>query len=258
MTIAGELTYPNVGESTPTTTNPRESHQRQPIQTDPTQRRPTPATLTKTNASEPQPMTTTQRIPSNNGDWMTTPRRTGEASRRCRNWRGETTRSRRGEMRWRRSRGETNRRRTGETTRKRGEMTGARARRQGGGGGERCRDGETTRRNTTQRRGETTRPPDTESPHQAEPAGSAPVFYFYNFKLYCMYICTNPRKASPSLGKIYLLYYNMCDELCRMRPTAPSTMMTCFIYRTHHPMYPTAIHPIPLLNSQLNGRLSYY
>ena len=27
MTIAGELTYPNVGESTPTMTNPRESHQ---------------------------------------------------------------------------------------------------------------------------------------------------------------------------------------------------------------------------------------
>jgi len=37
MTIAGGSTYPNVGESTPTTTNPRESHQRQPIQTDPTQ-----------------------------------------------------------------------------------------------------------------------------------------------------------------------------------------------------------------------------
>jgi len=82
--------------------------------------------------------------------------------------------------------------------------------------------------------------------------------FIYNFKLHCMYICTNPRKASPSLGKIYLLYYNMCDELCRTRPTAPSAMMTCFIYRTHHPMYPTAIHPILLLNSQLNGRLSYY
>jgi len=46
---------------------------------------------------------------------MTTPRRTGEASRRCRNQRGE--------MRRKRSRGETNRRRTGETTRKRGETT---------------------------------------------------------------------------------------------------------------------------------------
>jgi len=55
---------------------------------------------------------------------MTTPQRTGKASRRCRSRRGETTWSQRGEMRWRRSRGETNRRRTGKMTRKRGETTG--------------------------------------------------------------------------------------------------------------------------------------
>jgi hypothetical protein len=41
-----------------------------------------------------------------------------------------------------------------------------------------------------------------ESPHRAEPAGSA--LFFLN-KLYYMYLATNPRKASPSLGK--LIYF---------------------------------------------------
>ena len=63
--------------------------------------------------------------------------------------------------------------------------------------------GETTR-NTTRGRGETTnkRGGDMMRSRPSSRAGwLCSCLLFFNFKLYCMYVGPNPRKASPSLGE---------------------------------------------------------
>jgi hypothetical protein len=127
-------------------------------------------------------------------------RRTGNARRKQR---GETTR-RRGESRRRRKR------RRGETTRSRGERM-SRGETRGGEeegesqeGNNEEEDDAAKGANDEQEEGETTRHPGTEPPHRAELAGSAPVLLFI-FKSYCMYVDTNPRKASPPWEHLFIL-----------------------------------------------------
>jgi hypothetical protein len=187
----------NTGESAPTTMNPPNEDQ----------------------CRRTPPNDDHRRIPLNNGDWMTTTWMTSEMTRMM-GGRGETSRKRtgnarrrrrgemirrRGQTSRRRSRGEMSRRRTGEMVRRRSETTRS--------PGETTRSlGETTRRRRrkgggTMQRGGNEEEGDAEESSRAGWLCSCYLFLFLNY-IVCMYTQTQGRLVF--LGKIYLLYYNMC------------------------------------------------
>ena len=145
-------------------------------------------------------------------------------------------------------RGETSRRRTGEMARRRGKMIRRRRGRRGGS----TQRGE-TRRKTMWRRGETM-----QSPSSRAGWLCSCLLFLFLFYIVCMYAQTQGRLVLP-WENIFTILQHMCDECVEhaQQPRKPR-WMTCPIYRTCHPIYSAAIHPILLLDSQLNSRISYY